>query len=252
VALVTGASSGLGRALAVQLAAGGWRVGLIARRSEDLARVCDEIVAAGGFARYFAADVSDAPSVTRAVEFLASELGDVDLVIANAGLAPAESIRPISSADMRRMIEVNYLGVVHVLAAVLPRMVERGQGHVAAVSSLAAFRGLPSMCGYAASKAAVNTFLEGLRLELRGTGVGVSTICPGFIRTPMTARNQGPMPWLMSAEDAARRILLAVEHKRPMFAFPWPLAVAARLARHAPDWLVHWLAPREVLPPATP
>jgi short-subunit dehydrogenase len=206
----------------------------------------------GGIARYFAADVSDASCVTRAVEFLANELGEIDLVIANAGLAPAESVRPICSEDVRRMIEVNYLGVVHVLAATLPRMVERGHGHLAAVSSLAAFRGLPTLCGYSASKAAVNIFLEGLRLELRGTGVAVSTICPGFIRTPMTARNLGPMPWLMSADDAARRILRAVEHKRPMFAFPRPLAVAARLARHAPDWLVHWLAPREVLPPATP
>jgi short-subunit dehydrogenase len=247
VALITGASSGLGRELARQLAGDGWRVGLVARRAEQLAEVCAEIVQSGGEAHYGVADVRDWRQTQAAIELLTSRLGCAQWVIANAGVAPPESVRAISVEDLRRMIEVNYLGVVHTFSAVLPAMLDRGSGRLAAVSSLAAFRGLPSMCGYAASKAAVNAFLQGLRVELRGTGIEVTTICPGYIATPMTARNVGAMPFLLQADDAARRIVRALERGRREVAFPWPLALAAKLNRHAPDWLVHLLSPREVV-----
>lgn len=244
-ALVTGASDGLGRALARRLAAAGWRVGLVARRGELLAQACDEIGQTGGVARFRVADVRNAEQLAQAVAELADELGPCELAIANAGVAPVESIRPIKLADVRKMIEVNYLGMVHTIAAVLPTMLERRTGHLAAVSSLAAFRGLPSMAGYAASKAAVNTFLDGLRVELRGTGVRVTTLCPGFIATKMTARNVGAMPMLMQADDVARRMLWALRHERKVFAFPRPLAWAMQVARFAPDWLIDRISPRE-------
>jgi short-subunit dehydrogenase len=246
VAVVTGASSGLGAALAKELAARGWRVGLIARRSELLAQTKQEIVDGGGAAETFTADVTDNAQVVTAIESFTDSLGPIELAIACAGFAPPETVRPIATGDIRQMIEVNYLGVVHTLAAALPGMLDRGHGHLAAVSSLAAYKGLPSMCGYSASKAAVNTFLEGLRLELRGSGVAVTTLCPGFIETPMTAHNAGSMPLLMTAPDAAQRILRALEQKRSVLAFPWPLAMATQLSAFAPDWLVDRLAPREV------
>jgi short-subunit dehydrogenase len=116
---------------------------------------------------------------------------------------------------------------------------------LAAVSSLAVYKGLPGMCGYSASKAAVSAFLEGLRLELPGAGVAVRTLCPGYIETLMTAHNSGSMPLLMSAGAAAKHSLDAVERSRSVSAFPWPLAVATRLSALAPDWLVDLLAPRE-------
>jgi short-subunit dehydrogenase len=245
-ALVTGASSGLGRALARQLAARGWRVGLIARSAEGLAQTRAEITAAGGEAELYPADVTCERQVAAAVDALTGQLGPIDLLIANAGFAPPESVRPLCPADIRQMMEVNYLGMIHAVAAVLPSMLERGRGWLAAVSSLAAYRGLPSMSGYAASKAAVNAFTEGLRLELRGSGVGVTTACPGYIDTPMTANNIGSMPLLMTADQAARRILRSIERRRSVDAFPWPLAAAMQLARHAPDWLVDLLSPREI------
>lgn len=246
VAIITGASSGIGRRLAVRLAARGTRVGLIARRAALLQDLQAEIVDTGGKAETACVDVSDAEATAEAVQELRARLGPMDWVVANAGFAPPESVTPLNTADIRQMMQVNYLGVVHTFAAALPAMLERGAGQLAAVSSLAAYKGFPSAVGYSASKAAVNTFLEGLRIELIGTGVKVTTICPGFIDTPMTAHNHGAMPWLMSADEAAKRIIRALERGGAVENFPWQTTLMVKLARLCPDWLVGKLSPREI------
>jgi short-subunit dehydrogenase len=136
------------------------------------------------------------------------------------------------------MIKVNYLGVVYAIEAVLPAMLRRSQGHLAAVSSLAAYKGMPGESAYCSSKAAVNVYMEGLRIQLRKRGIAVTTICPGFIKTAMTDVNVFPMPWLMTADKAARKIVRALGKKKKVFNFPWQMALLMRLTRWAPDWVM--------------
>ena len=144
---------------------------------------------------------------------------------------------PFNVADVEKMFRVNVLGVVYAIEAVLPEMLARRQGHVAAISSLGAFKGLPGESGYCASKAAVNVFLEGLRIHLRDHNIAVTTICPGFVRTPMTEINPFPMPWLLDADEAARRIVRALEQRRKVFHFPWQTALLMKLTAWLPDWV---------------
>ena len=143
------------------------------------------------------------------------------------------------------MFKVNTLGVVYSIEAVLPDMLKRGQGHLAAVSSMAAFLGMPGESGYCASKAAVNMYMHGLRLQLRNRGIHVSTICPGFIETPMTAHNKFKMPWVMSAARAAQKIVGALERRKKVYCFPWQMNLLMTIARFMPDWVIEWALRRQ-------
>jgi short-subunit dehydrogenase len=238
VAVITGASSGIGWSLARRLGAQGARVGLIARRLDRLTALADEVRRAGGTAALAEADVADREATVAAVRSVAGQLGPVDLLIANAGVGAPTTLEPFNVGDVEKMFRVNVLGVVYSIEAVLPQMLERKKGHIAAVSSLAAYKGLPGESGYTASKAAVNNFMEGLRIQLRDRGVAVTTICPGFIRTPMTEINEFHMPWLLEADEAARRILRALERKKKVFNFPWQTTLLMKATRWLPDWLV--------------
>ncbi|HZU35641.1 MAG TPA: SDR family NAD(P)-dependent oxidoreductase, partial [Gemmataceae bacterium] len=169
---------------------------------------------------------------------LRQTLGPVDLLIANAGIGTPTLLDPPNVDDVERMFRVNTLGVIYAIEAVLPEMLRRGRGHLAAVSSIAGYKGLPGESGYCASKAAVNSYMEGLRIQLRDRGIAVTTICPGFVRTPMTAVMHNPMPWLLEADEAARRIVWALKRRRKVYNFPWQMALFMRLTRWAPDWLV--------------
>ncbi len=238
VAVITGASSGIGRALARELARAGARLGLVARRRAELDRLADEIRQAGGRAAVAPADVADRPAVLAAVQEVTSQLGPVDLLIANAGVGAPTHLDPPNTAEVEKMFRVNTLGVVYSIEAVLPDMLRRGRGHLAAVSSLAAYKGLPGESAYCASKAAVNTYLEGLRIQLRGRGLAVTTICPGFVRTPMTDVNNFHMPFLMEADEAARRIVRALGRRAKVYNFPWQMALLMRWTRWLPDWVL--------------
>jgi short-subunit dehydrogenase len=238
VAIVTGASSGIGLALSRALALEGCKVGLIARRAEKLQALADEIAKAGGRAEVAAADVGDRAQVVAAISDVARRLGPVDLLVANAGVGAPTLLDPPNVADVEKMFRVNVLGVVYSLEAVLPDMLKRRSGHVAAVSSLAAYKGLPGESGYSSSKAAVNNYMEGLRIQLRDRGITVTTICPGFVKTPMTDVNNFKMPWLLEADDAARRIVRALQRKKKVFNFPWQLALIMKATAWLPDWIV--------------
>jgi short-subunit dehydrogenase len=238
VAVVTGASSGIGWELARQLAASGCRVGLVARREERLRELAALIESTGGSAAVAPADVSVCEDVGDAVARVRQELGPIDLLIACAGVGRPTRLDPVNVADVAEMLRVNVLGVVHAIAAVLPEMLCRGRGHLAAVSSLAGYHGLPAESGYCASKAAVNAYLDGLRVHLRGRGVRVTTLCPGFVRTPMTEGEAFPMPGLLEAPDAARRMLRALRAGRKVYDFPARTALMTRLARRLPDWVI--------------
>ncbi|OAI51803.1 hypothetical protein AYO44_04865 [Planctomycetaceae bacterium SCGC AG-212-F19] len=238
VAVVTGASSGIGWALAKVLAAEGWQVGLVARRTDLLQRLTEEIRATGGTAAHATADVGDRQQTLDAIHAIATQLGPVDLLVANAGVGKPTLLNPVNIADIEAMIRVNLLGVIYSIEAVLPAMLQRRTGHLAAVSSLGSYKGLPGESAYCASKAAVNTYMEGLRIQLRGQGIAVTTLCPGFVRTPMTSVNTSPMPFLLEPEEAARRIVRALRRRRKVFNFPWQMTLLMKMVGWLPDWIV--------------
>jgi short-subunit dehydrogenase len=238
VAVITGASTGIGRALAKALAAEGCKVGLVARREALLTELAGEIKAQNGTAASATADVGDREQVLAAVARLRESLGPVDLLIANAGVGAPTLLDPVNTADVEKMFRVNVLGVVYAIEAVLPEMLRRKSGHLAAVSSLASYKGLPGESAYTASKAAVNTYLEGLRIQLRDHNIAVTTICPGFVRTPMTEVNNFHMPFLLEADDAARRIVRALRRRKKVFNFPWGMSLLMKLTAWLPDWLI--------------
>lgn len=238
VAVITGASSGIGWELAKELARQGARVGLVARRRDNLVALAEEIRRAGGLAEFAVADVVDREQTIAAIRDLASRLGPVDLLVANAGVGAPTRIDPVNVQDFEKMFRVNVFGVVYAFEAVLSDMLARKRGHVVAVSSMAGYKGLPGEWGYTASKAAVNNLMEGLRIQLRGTGIAVTNVCPGFIRTPMTAKNQFSMPWLLEPDDAARRIVRALARRKKVYNFPWQMGVLMWLTARLPDWLI--------------
>ncbi len=226
VALVTGASSGIGWELAKQLAVKGCKVGLVARREAPLRELQALVTANGGTAAVAVADVGDRGQIESAFQQIRSQLGPVDLVIANAGVGKPTFLDPVNMADVEDMIRINLMGAIYTLSAALPEMLARKTGHLVAVSSLAGYRGLPGESAYCASKAAVNVYLDALRIHLRGTGVKVTTVCPGFVKTPMTAETDpAHMPGLMTADIAAKKIVRAIERGTKVYNFPWRLSL---------------------------
>ncbi|HEY7424428.1 MAG TPA: SDR family NAD(P)-dependent oxidoreductase [Gemmataceae bacterium] len=238
VAIVTGASSGIGWALARALAAESCKVGLVARRREPLADLAAEIEKSDATVAFATGDVADRGQAISAIREVSGRLGPVDLLIANAGVGAPTIVEPFNVEDVEKMFRVNVLGVVYSLEAVLPQMLARRRGHLAAISSIAAYKGLPGESAYTSSKAAVNVFMEGLRIQLRSKGIAVTTICPGFVKTPMTEVNEFKMPWLLTADEAARRIIRALKRKRKVYNCPWQMSLFMKFARWAPDWLV--------------
>jgi short-subunit dehydrogenase len=235
VVIVTGASSGIGRALALRLGSEGYRVGLIARRRDELQAVASQIAVAVPAV----ADVGDRAALRAAVAEIEGRLGPADVMVANAGFGMPTHLDPLNIADVEQTIRVNLMGVIYSVEAVLPGMLTRGSGHLLAISSLAAFKGLPGESAYCASKAAVNAYMEGLRIALRARGVVVTTVCPGFVETPMTAMNTAAMPFVMSADAAARRIARLIARRRGGVArFPSPMALLMSLIARLPDAVV--------------
>lgn len=238
VAVITGASSGIGYALARVLAGEGYKVGLVARRLEKLQSLAEEIRQQGGTAYLAAADVAERQQVLAGVKHLRDQLGPIDLMVANAGVGAPTHLDPLNIDQVERMFRVNLLGVVYSIEAVLPEMLQRGHGHVAAVSSLAAYKGLPGESAYCASKAAVNSYLEGLRIQLRSRNIAVTTICPGFVKTPMTEPFDFHMPFVMDADKAARLIARALARRRKVFNFPLRTTLLMKFTRWLPDWVM--------------
>ena len=232
--LITGASSGIGEALAVEFGRRGAAVALAARRVEVLREVAGKVEAAGGRALAFAVDVRDAGEMRAAVAQVVERFGRVDVLVANAGKGELTLARAFDIEVVTEVLSVNLLGALNSVAAVLPGMLERGAGQIVGISSLAAYRGFPGSGAYCASKAALSTFFESLRVELRTANIYVTTIHPGFIDTPMTRNRNQKMPFLQDAATGARLMLRAIEAKRRTYAFPWQLATIARVGRWLP------------------
>jgi short-subunit dehydrogenase len=244
VVLITGASSGIGRGLALELARRGAAVGLLARRSDLLQEVVKEIEAHGGKAIALPADVTDANAVRAAVDALQQRFGPIDLLIANAGVGATVAGRNLEPEGVAKVFNVNVIGVVNCVTAVIPRMIERGRGHLAVISSLAAYRGLPKSAAYCSSKAAISSLFESLRLDLQPKGIDVTIIHPGFIKTPLTADRRAKLPFLMEVDEAARKMIRAIEKRKKSYAFPWQLATIVRVGMVMPNFLYDWISRR--------
>jgi len=238
VVFLTGASSGIGEALAFAMAEKSAVVGLFARREKLLRPIADKIESNGGTARYFAGDVTDKESLFEFAEKLRSEFGKIDIMIANAGIGGNnEKTRRLEPDAVAKVVNINLLGAVNSVSAVLPDMLEHGKGQLVAVSSLAGIRGLPKSAAYCASKSGMTAFFESVRLDVQNRGISVTIIQPGFIKTPLTSGRENKMPFIMELEDSMPLFLKAIEKKKKFASFPWQLATIVRLAKIFPTWL---------------
>ncbi len=235
--LITGASSGIGRALALEYAKSGAKVAMVARRRELLDALAEEVRAAGGEPLVLVADVTQSENVHNAVTDAIAAFGGLDMVIANAGVGGTKHAKDLSWGFSEKMIDANVNGAIATLTAAIPHMVKRGSGHLVGVSSLAGIRALPNSAVYSASKAALSTFLEAIRIDLRKSGVNVTDVQPGFVTTPMTDKNKFKMPFKWPVEKAAKVITERLQKVPSVIAFPWPLVTALRIARLLPDAL---------------
>ena len=235
--ILTGASSGIGRALAIEYGSRGASLVLVARREDRLREVAGAVESAGGRAEILVDDVTAPGNSERALALAGESFGGVDVVIMNAALGSPSFARGFDAAEAERLMEVNYYSVVRMISAALPRMLAEKRGQLVAVSSLAAYRGMPGSGAYNASKAAVTVLMESLRTELRGTGISLTTIAPGFVRSEMTAENEFTMPFLMDADSAARRIARAIDRRTSEYRFPLPTSLLVRAGQMLPNWL---------------
>ncbi len=238
---ITGASSGIGRALALHYARRGATVAASARRREELDALA---VAAPGRIHAFPVDVTDAAAVAAAVAAIEEAIGPIDLAILGAGTFAPVELEGFDAALFRRHVEVNYMGVVNGIAALLPRFLARGAGHLAVIASVAGYRGLPTAAAYGPTKAALINLCEALKPDLDRRGIGISVVNPGFVRTAMTEVNRFAMPFLMEPEDAACRIAAGLGAGGFEVAFPRRFALMLKLARLLPYGLYFRLVRR--------
>ena len=247
--LVTGASSGMGAAIAEHLAAPGVRIALFARRKEQLDEVAARVAAKGAESLVLIGDVADLKSVQAAHAELTARWQTIDAAYLNAGTGGVFSLAKFDAGRVRQIFEVNVFGVVNWLHCLLPKMLADKRGTIVGISSLAAQRGGPGSGAYSASKAAVTNLMESIRLEARLSSITVCTVEPGFVKSEMTAKNKFHMPFLMETKDAARIICSGVARGRSMIRFPWTLAAGMALFRWAPNWLYDRLAARSLPTP---
>ena len=234
--VITGASSGIGEALARHYALAGNVLGLISRRPANVEGM------AGTLAPY-SVDVTDTRALEMAAGDFVARFGAPDLVIANAGIGVGTSGEDLRDMELlRRTLEVNVVGLAATLAAFAPSMRRAGHGTLAGICSVAGFRGLAGNGAYSGSKSAAMTWLESLRTEMHGSGVAVVCICPGYIYTPLTRVNRFHMPFLLTADEGARRIARAIARRPRLAVVPWQMALVSLVLRLLPGWLYDRLA----------
>ena len=236
--VITGATSGIGAALACHYARAETTLGLIGRRQEQLAAVTARCQAQGAQVCAAPLDVRDAAAMQAYAEQFLATAGGIDIVIANAGIGERDALASGNASHHARVFEVNVLGMLNTLLPFIPGMILQQHGHLVAIASIAGFRVLPGSTTYAATKVAVRALMEGYGWELRRYGIITTTINPGFVVSEMTARNQFRMPFLLQTEVAARRIARAIARRRCVYTFPWPMAIVAHLLPLVPGVLL--------------
>jgi short-subunit dehydrogenase len=233
--LITGASSGIGYALALELAVRGCRLFLLARRKEQLEMLVKEIDQPSVDHQVHICDVSDLLHI-RKVSAKIQQTAHIDTLILNAGVAGG-GFDPLNmeTEKIARLFQINFFGSIAFIQEFIPQMVANGSGIVAVTSSLAGYRGMPKSAPYSSSKAALNTFMSSLRIDLLDTGIQVTVISPGFVKTPLTDKNDFYMPFMISAQKAAKIIAEGLESRKNEIHFPKRLSWPAKIARWIPE-----------------
>jgi len=242
--LVTGASSGIGRELVLEFARRGAHVMAAARREAELSALAAKVTASGGKCSFMVCDVSDPEAAADLVRKAERDLGSLDMLVSNAGVGGNTHSSRLDVASASKMIDVNVRGAIAPIIAAIPIMLAQQAGQIVGVSSLAGRRALPTSAVYNATKAALSTFLEGLRIDLDPAGIRVTDVQPGFVATDMTARNKFPMPFLWGPDKAARHIVRRLERAPRIIAFPLPIDLLTRFSRHLPYALHAWATRR--------
>jgi len=233
---ITGASSGIGQALAAHYAAQGWRLALVARRTSDMQAWAQAQGLGPDRVGVYGADVADIDSIVAAGQACIAAQGLPDVVIANAGRSTGmDTAEREDLAMMRDLFALNNVGMAATFHPFLQPMRARGAGTLVGIASVASIRGLPGHGAYCASKAAVVSYCESLRGECRGTGVSVVTLLPGFVATPLTAGDPYHRPFLLSAEAFAVRAARAIAARRSYSVIPWQMAIVVKLLRLLPN-----------------
>jgi NAD(P)-dependent dehydrogenase (short-subunit alcohol dehydrogenase family) len=232
---ITGASSGIGESMARLYAKQGAQLGLVARRADFLAQLENDLQPRPAV---YALDVRDAAAMKHAAEDFINRFGMPDIVIANAGVSVGTLTEMEDDLKVfQAVFDTNVMGMVNTFHAFIEPMKQQQRGTLVGIASVAGFRGIPGGGAYSASKAAAIRYCESLRVELRGDGISVVTICPGYIRTPMTNVNKFKMPFLIDVDEAVVRFARAIDAKKSFTVIPWTMGIAARILRLLPNWL---------------
>lgn len=234
VAWVTGAGTGIGRALALRLAEAGWIVAICARTASDLESLADRHPK---LIHPYGLDVTDVEAVATAAKAIAADLGAIDLAVFNAGTYHRTSATDFDLTKLASMVDLNITGTLNCLAAAMPAMIARRGGHIAVVSSVSGYVGLPGASGYGATKAALINLCESLKPELDAEGVQLQLINPGFVKTPLTDKNDFAMPFLIAVDEAVDHIMDGLKSSRFEIVFPWKMTLAMKSLRNVPHWL---------------
>ncbi|MEG0920850.1 MAG: SDR family oxidoreductase [Comamonas sp.] len=236
--LITGASSGIGQALALRYHQAGWRLALIARRTDVIETWASTYLVGVNSYQIYSADVSDRAQIINACEQCLQSQGLPDVVIANAGVSYGiDTAEREDLGVMALTYDTNVIGMAATFHVFVRPMQARGSGSLVGIASVAGIRGLPGHGAYCASKAAVISYCESLRVELAPSGVRVSTVCPGFVATPLTQDNRYAMPFLMQPDAFADKAFAVISKGRSYAVIPWQMAGVAKLLRLLPNWL---------------
>ena len=236
---ITGASSGIGSSLAIALVKKGHRVALFSRREKQLGAIKTEIEKNGGTALVVPGDVTDPTSIERAFEKIEREWNTIDIIVANAGVAHWVKTAEMELKKACQTVDVNLMGLINTVQLALPRMINNGGGHIVGIASAASYRGIPNLAVYSATKAGIVRYLEGVRVENIAKGILVTTICPGFVKTPMVTEKDipigVPLPFIMDVEKSTKKILKVIQHKRGHFTYPLPMSILGKIGLILPN-----------------
>ncbi len=246
VVWLTGASGGLGEAFAREAAATGCVLAISARRGEELARVASELNGTGAKVHCFPLDLTDRESIKRVVGEISASLGPIEVLVANAGTHQPTDVGAFTTDEYRKLFELNLFATLNCIEAVLPGMRDRRSGQIVGVASVAGYRGLPKAAAYGASKAALAHFLESIRFDVAAFGISVTIVNPGFVRTPLTDKNDFPMPFLMEPQPAARAMLRGILSGENEVHFPKRFTWIMKTLRVLPFPVYQWLVRKMV------
>lgn len=230
---IIGSSSGIGEELAKELARAGYIVAASARSSDKLEQLASGDYSTGKIISY-SVDVTDLAALKNVAVDITQSLGPINMAILCAGTYIPDSADAFNSATIQTQFTLNVMGVAHALEVILPLMKHQAGAHIAVVASVAGFRGLPYATGYGGTKAALINMTESLKPQCDQLGIKLQLICPGFVKTPLTDKNEFPMPFLISVEEAARSILSGLKSDRFEITFPWPMKIVMKLLRFLP------------------